>query len=39
LRNTDHCICLVIYVGPETKVHLNHMNVRYKESWLIKQMH
>ena len=39
LRNTDFVIGIVLYVGTDTKAHMNSKTRQRKTSWLIAWMH
>lgn len=39
LRNTNFIIGIVVYVGAETKAHLNSKKRKRKQSWLMQVMH
>ena len=39
LRSTEYAIGIVIYVGKETKIHLNSKKSIRKKSWLLNAMH
>ena len=39
LRNTTFVIGIVVYVGTETKAHMNSKRRKRKKSWLISKMH
>ena len=39
LRNTNFIIGIVLYVGTDTKAHMNNKRRRRKQSWLLYRMH